>query len=177
LKYGFAKPSGTYCNKCILNLLIMKPYIWLLTITFMFTGFACETEPEMPVRVPTGEEVYEPPDRAPNARTALDYYGTYHGVVPCEDCDGIDTTIKLLPDGTYTKTTVYLGKNDDPQNTYFGHYVWNQTGNKIYLTGLDEDQPSQYFVAEDRIIQLDVTGGRIAGELANSYILNKQSDL
>ena len=37
-----------------------------------------------------------------NAETSLDYRGTYRGVLPAADCPGIETTLTLKPDGTYS---------------------------------------------------------------------------
>lgn len=112
-------------------------------------------------------------DRAHNARNSLDYHGVYAGVVPCADCAGIDTTVELKDDGSYTLSVQYLGKDDDTIHTWEGEYVWNDAGNTVTLTGV-EDRPDQYFVAENRLIQLDMDGNRITGELADDYILPKE---
>ena len=38
------------------------------------------------------------------------FAGTFKGTLPCADCPGIDTTLVLDADGTYTLDTVYQGK-------------------------------------------------------------------
>ena len=38
------------------------------------------------------------------------FAGTFKGTLPCADCPGIDTTLVLNADGTYTLDTVYQGK-------------------------------------------------------------------
>jgi len=34
---------------------------------------------------------------------------SYSGIVPCADCDGIETSIGLSSDGTFSKHLLYLG--------------------------------------------------------------------
>ena len=42
-----------------------------------------------------------------NAENSLDYEGTYKGVFPAADCPGIETTLTLNPDKTFS---LFLGK-------------------------------------------------------------------
>lgn len=38
---------------------------------------------------------------------------TFAGILPCADCAGLDTTLTLNPDNTYSLSEIYQGKNDD----------------------------------------------------------------
>jgi uncharacterized lipoprotein NlpE involved in copper resistance len=106
-----------------------------------------------------------------NARIALDYTGTYKGTVPCADCGGIETTLTLTTEGEYRLQTVYKGKSDQVFEKS-GTYTWNDSGNTVILDRL-EHAPNQYFVGENMLIQLDMEGNRITGELGERYILRK----
>ncbi|MBW6536764.1 MAG: copper resistance protein NlpE [Mariniphaga sp.] len=77
----------------------------------------------------------------------------------------------LKPDETFVVQTVYLGKSDEVF-TSSGHYHWNDDGRSIHLHGI-ENGPSYYFVGENQLIQLDMAGNRITGELAEKYVLKK----
>ena len=46
-----------------------------------------------------------------NAETSLDYEGTYKGVLPAADCPGIETTLILNPDKTFTLHSVYIDRD------------------------------------------------------------------
>jgi len=107
------------------------------------------------------------------SQIALDFWGTYKGVVPCADCEGIETTIELKADETFVVRTVYLGKSNEVF-TSSGHYHWSEDGRSIHLHGV-ENGPSYYFVGENQLIQLDMEGNRITGELAEKYVLKKQN--
>jgi copper homeostasis protein (lipoprotein) len=106
-----------------------------------------------------------------NSSNALDVEGVYLGTLPCADCEGIETTIRLNADKSYFKQTKYLGK-DGRVFEEKGFYTWNREGNTITLTGI-KNGPNQYFVGENTLNQLDMAGKKITGNLASKYILNK----
>lgn len=109
------------------------------------------------------------------SQTSLDWQGTYSGTLPCADCDGIETTLKLNNDLTYILTTEYKGKDNAKAETSKGSFTWK--GNTIKLGGISgSDRPSQYKVEENRIRQLDMDGNIITGALENKYILSKHGN-
>lgn len=105
------------------------------------------------------------------SQNALDWNGVYQGVLPCADCEGIKTTIILNQDLTFVKQVQYLGK-DEQVFEEKGTFKWNETGSRIILEGI-EQAPNQFIVGENQLIQLDMRGDRISGELADKYILSK----
>ncbi len=105
-----------------------------------------------------------------NARNSLDYAGTYQGMLPCADCEGIAVEIRINYDGSFKKALKYIGKNADIFE-FRGEYTWNDAGNTIALKGMEP--PNQYFVAEERLIHLDIDGQPISGDLADHYVLEK----
>ena len=109
-----------------------------------------------------------------NAKNSLDYIGMYQGVVPCADCEGIETTLVLADESSYVLKTKYLGKKDIKINEQKGTYAWNEMGNTVILAGI-ENAPSNYFVGENFLVQLDIEGNKITGDLADKYILQKQT--
>lgn len=106
------------------------------------------------------------------SENALDWAGTYQGVVPCADCPGIETTIVLNQDGTFSKVTVYQEKADGKFEDK-GSFTWNDKGSIVILK-TETGEISQYQVAEGSILALDTTGNVIEGELAENYRLAKK---
>jgi uncharacterized lipoprotein NlpE involved in copper resistance len=106
-----------------------------------------------------------------NSSNSLDVDGEYKGTLPCADCEGIDTKIILAKDQAYVKQIKYLGK-DGKVFEEKGFYTWNSDGNTITLTGV-KNAPNQYFVGENKLIQLDMDGNRIIGNLSDKYVLHK----
>lgn len=109
---------------------------------------------------------------AHNAKNSLDYIGTYKGILPCADCEGLETTICINENNTYNIKTHYQGKGEKVFEQK-GTFSWNKAGNTIVLDEV-KNGPSQYFLGENKLIQLDMSGKKITGELALQYILVKQ---
>jgi uncharacterized lipoprotein NlpE involved in copper resistance len=107
-----------------------------------------------------------------NSSISLDWAGTYFGTIPCADCEGIKTELTLKKDKTYLLKASYLGE-DIQLIEESGTFSWNMAGNMITLSGV-KNKPNQYFVGENKLIQLDMEGNRITGSLAKNYVLNKQ---
>ena len=107
-----------------------------------------------------------------NSQNSLDWSGTYKGITPCADCEGIETQIVLNKDLTYTLKTKYLGKGDGKVFQDAGSFVWDKSGGNITLEGL-KGSPSQYKVGENKLIQLDMNGQLITGAFSEKYVLKK----
>ncbi len=104
---------------------------------------------------------------------SLDWAGVYTGVMPCADCEGIETIIELKDNHTYVAHYNYLGKpGDDNKFTNEGTFTWDILGNTITLQS--DNQTSQYKVGENHIILLGADGEVNTGELADYYILKKE---
>jgi len=114
-----------------------------------------------------------PPEVNHPTATTLDWNGTYKGVLPCADCQGIETTLMLNKDSTYEITTKYLGGKKEVGVNEKGTFSWNAEGNTITLSNA-KDRPAQYFVSENKVTQLDMQGNKITGDMAAKYVLTKQ---
>jgi heat shock protein HslJ/uncharacterized lipoprotein NlpE involved in copper resistance len=105
---------------------------------------------------------------------SLDWNGTYRGILTCPDCEGIQTTLTLNKDNTYLLESIYLGKSNNVEKEA-GNFSWNAEGNSITLYGVRK-QPNRYFVAENKIIQLDTSGNRLAHSAIHGRELIKTID-
>lgn len=110
-------------------------------------------------------------DAAHNSANALDWDGSYTGIVPCADCEGIATTLTLERSGNYTLRTQYLGKSEEVMQST-GEFAWEADGNRLRLRGTN-GAADRFQVGEGQLFQLDPDGGRISGALAEKYILRK----
>ena len=103
-----------------------------------------------------------------NSFNSLDWEGTYTGTLPCEDCDGKQTTITLKKDLSYAVEIKHITKSAKlfPQE---GTFEWNKEGNKITLKDI-QNAPASYLVGENALIPLDANGDRVK----DNIILTKQ---
>ena len=107
-----------------------------------------------------------------NARNSVDYVGTYNGILPCVDCQGLETELSINENLTFSIRIKYQGKGE---KIYLqkGHFTWNKMGNTIILTDI-RNAPNQYFVGKNILTQLNIYGKKITGTTAEEYILSKQ---
>jgi copper homeostasis protein (lipoprotein) len=105
------------------------------------------------------------------SRTSLDWWGTYWGVLPCADCEGIRTTLILQDDHNYVLKSFYIGRSEQ-EDIQQGTFTWNDAGSAISLAENGGDAV-QLLVGENRLFILDQEGNRITGDLADFYTLNR----
>lgn len=111
------------------------------------------------------------------SKNSLDWSGIYSGVLPCADCEGIETELIINEDGTYKLTTSYMGVKDSMSETIEGKFVWQEDGNSIKLEGIAEGSRSPFFKIEENSVRyLDMEGNKIEGELENFYVLAKEGN-
>ena len=113
-------------------------------------------------------------DTAHTAENLLDWNGTYKGVLPCADCEGIKTELELNSDKTYEIKETYLGKGDGKPFESKGSFQFDSKNSSIIE--LDKAGDSRkYFVAEGYLKALDLEGNEITGALADRYQLKKDA--
>ncbi|NQY01630.1 MAG: copper resistance protein NlpE N-terminal domain-containing protein [Flavobacteriaceae bacterium] len=105
-----------------------------------------------------------------NSKSNLDWNGTYTGVLPCADCEGIQVSLTLFKSGAYQKQTMYLGKEEQGTGTN-GFFEWNDAGSAITIK--EENNIRSYQVGENMLFHLDNEGKKIDGDLAERYVLTK----
>ena len=150
----------------------MSPGALVCILAAALTGCG-EHKPEVPQPAQQQPAQTEPArSDGHNAENSLDWFGTYEGVVPCADCEGIKTVVTLNNGMTYSFSATYLGKPGKPFE-HTGTFAWNESGNTVVLADLD-NRPNKYFVGEGYLLQLDMEGRKIEGALASRYTLKKQ---
>ena len=107
---------------------------------------------------------------ADNSKTSLDWIGIYQGILPCADCPGINTQLILNRDMTFKVKTNYLERGVGVETE--GKFSWNKESNIITL---DSNYPQKYLVGENKLFSLDREGNRITGDLADRFILRKET--
>ncbi|MGL4347389.1 MAG: copper resistance protein NlpE [Chitinophagaceae bacterium] len=105
-----------------------------------------------------------------NANNSLDWVGTYEGMLPCADCEGIAIILEINQDNTFKKSATYKNQSN---NSFAdsGRIIWDSTGSIITLKNQDFDK---YKVEENRLRMLDKEGKIITGNLVEHYILKKK---
>lgn len=103
--------------------------------------------------------------------------GVYVGILPCADCEGIQTAVKLNEDMSYVRQTRYLGKEGSEVFETSGTYTYDKKTKTITLLNENRESPSKYHFQKKRLTQLDMSGKKVEGELAGKYIMPKRKHL
>lgn len=96
---------------------------------------------------------------------------SYKGLLPCADCEGIETTLFLEKDGTWVMNQRY---QDAKMPSVFASYgSWARTADKLVLTGSDGEK--RYFRPKaDGLEMLDREGNVIVSQF--NYTLKPTDD-
>jgi len=101
---------------------------------------------------------------------ALDWQGTYTGIVPCSDCPGIETVLTLKNNLHYTLQQSKQGEKGSI--TYSeGKFSWDKNGQII---SLDQRPDHRYFVGENKLRKLNPNEDKNPGGNAQQGVLSKE---
>lgn len=147
----------------------MRSQLTILAILILMLGtFSCKTTQDKAQNESDAERAAS----SHNSRNSLDWDGTYRGTMPCADCEGILTELRLNQDFTYTLAQKYQGGSEEVFRES-GNFKWDESGSKITMITDEQPGANQYQVGENQLIKLDASGKRIQSELAEMYILKK----
>ena len=148
----------------------------MLILVFGFSMLNCQNpKAENPAPAPTEIEVVgNPENKVQTARNSRDYLGIYKGILPCADCPGIETSLELAEDFTFTMLMKYKERNVEPIESK-GTFRWAADGKTLLLDNT-KNPPDQYLVGDGSLTKLDIDGNKIGGKIADHYVLRKLSD-
>ena len=154
----------------------MKKSIIALSLVSVFLVACSKTDNKNnQEQTPTAASEAVAVDSAHTAENSLDWNGTYKGVLPCADCEGIETELELNADKTYELKETYLGKGDGKAFESKGSFQFD--ANNTSVIELDKTGDNRkYFVAEGYLKVLDMEGNEITGDLADKYELKKEAE-
>ncbi len=88
---------------------------------------------------------------------------SWRGVLPCADCEGIETSLFLEKDGTWVMNERYQGVREEP-SSFASYGTWARTADKLVLT--DSNGEKSYYRAKGNELEmLDREGNPVASQL------------
>lgn len=129
---------------------VKKAILAVMAGCTLFTLFGCNHRGEFETVQPTQVEELKPMQQS------------WRGVLPCADCEGIETSLFLEKDGSWVMNQRYLGGKAP---SVFGSYGnWARTADKLILTDTHGDKT--YFRAKGEALEmLDQQGSPIRSQL------------
>jgi uncharacterized lipoprotein NlpE involved in copper resistance len=102
----------------------------------------------------------------------LDFHGVFYGYLPCNDCNGIKTTLSLKQNNNYLLVT-QPARESSREFYEKGKYSWNDENHTVVLTPRKESTTRQYHIEDEgTLIQLNSDGSKMAGE-TDRYTLRR----
>jgi heat shock protein HslJ len=86
----------------------------------------------------------------------------FAGALPCADCEAIDYTLDLFPEGSYRLEMRYRGKGDSP---FVQIGRWDESADGVLLTLLGREPHRFTIESPDALRLLDRSGARIVSSL------------
>lgn len=129
---------------------VKKAILAVMAGCTLFTLFGCNHRGEFETVQPTQVEELKPMQQS------------WRGVLPCADCEGIETSLFLEKDGSWVMNQRYQGGKAP---SVFGSYgSWARTADKLILTDTHGDKT--YFRAKGEALEmLDQQGNPIRSQL------------
>ena len=128
-----------------------KVLVALAAMGFLIALPGCNNRSDEQVQKTGQEEALQPMQQS------------WRGLVPCADCEGIETSLFLAKDGTWVMNEHYQGVAREPSS--FGSYgTWARTAEKLVLTD-SQGEKSYYRAKGDKLEMLDREGNPIDSKL------------
>lgn len=107
-----------------------------------------------------------------SSQNTLNWAGSYRGVIPNYDNQGVYVELELTDTLTYIKSTKQSGTNDRLV-TIDGTFTWSKDGNSIILESDSETKNSILKIEKNRVLWENITGTEnVESELEN-YVMTK----
>ena len=104
---------------------------------------------------------------------SLDFHGVFYGFLPCNDCNGIKSTLSLKQKNNYLLVT-QPAKESSKEVYEKGKYSWNDENNTVVLTPNKGSNRRQYLIKDEgTLILLNSDGTQRKEGAADSYTLRR----
>lgn len=102
-----------------------------------------------------------------------DFHGVFYGFLPCDDCNGMKTTLSLKQNNHYLLVT-QPARESSREFFEKGKYEWNDETQTVTLKPRN-DAPEKQFQIKDEgtLVQFNSSGRPYAGDLADRYTLRR----
>lgn len=100
--------------------------------------------------------------------------GLYRGILPCADCEGLQTEIKFDGNSHYELLQKSIGKESEIVTDY-GEYKWLLKDKKIQLKSKSNQNGNLIFEVEDnQLVKLTDNATKFPDDTAGQYLLRKE---
>ncbi len=99
------------------------------------------------------------------------FSNTFEGIIPCPDCPGIESSIRIYSDSTISRTVFYQDRNELPI-TKVG--TW-KLKDSVFTAIFDREKLFYRIKNYNQLLRVGSDLKEVQGEFANDYILHKRN--
>lgn len=100
------------------------------------------------------------------------FRGVYYGYLPCEDCDGIKSTLSLKNKNNYLLVTQYA-KTSTREFYEKGKYTWDDKTSTVTLVSRKDAKTRKYQIKDDETLIYLTPEGKSMGKDQDKYTLRR----
>lgn len=131
--------------------MVKKAILTIAAAGMLFALFGCNNRAEVETLAPAQMAELKPMQQS------------WRGILPCADCEGIETSLFLAKDGTWVMNERYQGVAKEP-SSFASYGTWARTAGKLVLTD-SKGEKSWYRVKGDNLEMLEQEGNPIESTL------------
>ena len=132
-----------------------------------------EQESLLRTRVKNYEQNANHENHLPPIDKSLDFHGVFYGFLPCNNCNGIKSTLSLKQKNNYLLVT-QPAKESSRETYEKGKYDWNEVTRTVVLTPRDESKPRQYQIKDEgTLVLMNSDGTPMPEKQSDSYTLRR----
>ena len=104
--------------------------------------------------------------------SAINFSGTFSGLIPCADCPGIELTVSFNPDSSFSELMIYQERN----SSFKDSGQWIKDGKILKVKYSNDHATPRYFLikSDSTVAWLDADKKEIEGPFKENYILKKE---
>jgi uncharacterized lipoprotein NlpE involved in copper resistance len=167
----------TLKNQFKKNLTLVSFGILLSANTAMAATDLVAQENYLKARIKTHQQNTDHTTHIEPIEKSLDFHGVFYGYLPCEDCNGIKSTLSLKQKNNYLLVT-QPAKESSKESYEKGKYTWNEETHTLALTARNEAGTRQYLIKDEgTLVLLNQDGTEMKGDKSDSYTLRRSDSI
>jgi len=125
------------------------------------------------MRIKSHEQNTEHANHLEPVEKSLEFHGVFYGFLPCDNCNGIKTTLSLKQNNLYLLVS-QPAKDSSKEFYEKGKYTWDEEKHIVVLSPRNDSSIKQYFIKDEgTLIQLKSDGSPVKAEQTDNYTLRR----
>lgn len=146
----------------------------LCAVLFSALTFTACSKPNDKTEAPnTKTSTQDQAASVPASANDLNWVGDYKGLLPCADCEGIETELELKANNTYELSEEYVGKQSDEFKAK-GSFSFDADQSNV-ITLDNQGQNRKFFIGDNFVELRDMQTGKALDSKLNYKLMKEMN--